>query len=395
MVEPGVFTGWMEPRLPEYLDRLRALVNLDCGTDNKTGVDEVGRIFREYLRASGATLEEFSLSQYGDCCLATWRGRGKLRLLISGHLDTVYPQGTVAERPMKIEGNQALGPGVSDMKAGLLTGLYAVSALKAVGFDDYQEIKFFLNTDEEVDSPESKKIYQPLAARVDAALVLESARANGDIVSSRKGNATYRVTVRGRQAHAGVEMEKGANAIVELARIIHDLTSLNQMHPGTTLNVGSIGGGTRSNVVPDYAWAEVDSRFLTFESGKALDRAVKEVAKSASVPGTQIELSGGITKGPMEKTTATGFLVELAKRVGAQLGIHFDDVQTGGTSDGNFIGELGIPTLDGLAPIGGRDHSPYEYLELDSIVPRTAILAGLIASIAERREDLIALRREV
>lgn len=383
---------WLQDRLPEFLEDLRALVEVDCGTSNKSGVDAVGRIFRQRLRAAGAELTEYPLTKYGDCCQATWRGRGQARLLLLGHLDTVYPDGTAAARPMRIESGRILGPGVNDMKAGLLAGLYAIRALRQAGFDNYAELHFFVNSDEEVDSPASRHLYQPLAAQMDAALVLESARANGDIVSARKGCSLYEITVHGRQAHAGVEPQRGANAILELARCIQELHALNRPEQGTTLNVGVISGGTRSNVVPDRAWAEVDARFLSKQAGQLLDQSVHQIASRTRVAGTSIEIAGGVQKGPMEKTAATAFLVELAQGVAAQLEFTFSDVQTGGTSDGNFVGEMGIPCLDGLGPVGGFDHSPDEYLELESILPRTALLAGLIEAIAERRSSLVAIR---
>lgn len=383
---------WLQAHLPEFLDDLRALVSIDCGTTNKAGVDAVGRLFRDRLRAAGFELTEFPLTDYGDCLLATLRGSGRARILLLGHLDTVYPDGTVAERPMRIEGRRIFGPGANDMKAGLLAGLYAVRALQHVGFRDFARIEFFVNTDEEVGSPASQPLYREVAAQADAALVVEAARSDGNIVSARKGGATYRFTVHGRQAHAGVEPEKGANAIVELARCIQELTALNGLHPGTTVNVGVIGGGTRSNVVPDLAWAEVDARFVTAEAGQALDQAIRQVAARSTVPGIRIEVTGGKEKAPMEKTAASTYLVELARGVAGQLGFTFQDVQTGGMSDANHIAELGVPTLDGLGPVGGHDHSPDEYLELDSIVPRTALLAGLIAAIATNRERLWAIR---
>lgn len=393
MTHTQAMTTWLQERLPKFLDDLRALVNVDCGTSNKAGVDVVGRLFRDRLRAAGFELTEFPLAEYGDCCLATLRGTGQARILLVGHLDTVYPDGVAAERPMRIEGRRILGPSVSDMKAGLLAGLYAVRALQHAGLRDFGRIDFFVNTEEEVGSPASQPLYLPVAMQADAALVLESARASGDIVSARKGGAVYRFTVLGHQAHAGVEPEKGANAIVELTRCIQELTALNGLHPGTTVNVGVIGGGTRSNVVPDLAWAEVDARFSTVEAGLVLDRAIRQVAMQPQVPGTRIEVSGGVEKGPMEKTAATAYLVDLARDVAGQLGFTFQDVQTGGMSDGNHIGELGVPTLDGLGPIGGEDHSPNEYLELDSIVPRTALLAGLIAAIAAHRDPLSAISK--
>ena len=386
-------SAWLQGQLPQFLADLQTLVNVDCGTANKAGVDAVGRLFRNQLRRTGCELTEFPLPDYGDCLLATLRGRGTARVLLSGHLDTVYPEGTVALRPMRIEGGRILGPGANDMTAGLLAGLYAMRALQDSGFTDFERIDFFVNTDEEVGSPVSPRLYRDVAIQSDAALVLECGRMNGDIVSARKGCSTYRFTVRGRQAHAGVEPQRGANAIVELARCIHELAALNGLNEGSTVNVGVIGGGIASNVVPDLAWADVDTRFVSAEAGIALDRAVRRIAAQPSVAGTAIEVSGGVERGPMEKTSATAFMVELARGVAAELGFNFADIQTGGASDGNYIAALGVPTLDGMGPVGGYDHSPDEYLELDSIVPRTALLAGLIAAIAANRSELLQNKR--
>ena len=231
MTDIHAIQTWLQAQLPEYLDDLQALVEVDCGTGNKTGVDAVGELFRDRLRAADFELTEFPLTDYGDCCLATLRGTGQARILLLGHLDTVFPDGTVAERPMRFEGRHILGPGVSDMKAGLLTGLYAVRALQHIDFHDFARVDFFVNTEEEVGSPASQRLYRPVAQQADAALVLEAARASGDIVSARKGGGVYQVTVHGRQAHAGVEPEKGANAIVELADCVRELANLNGLNP--------------------------------------------------------------------------------------------------------------------------------------------------------------------
>jgi acetylornithine deacetylase/succinyl-diaminopimelate desuccinylase-like protein len=262
VIQIQAIQAWLQERQDEFLDDLRALVNIDCGTSNKTGVDAVGGLFSDRLRAAGFELTEFPLTEYGDCCLATLNGNGRARILLVGHLDTVYPDGTAAARPMQIEGRRIIGPGVSDMKAGLLAGLYAVRALRHFG---------------------------------------------------------------------------------------------------------------------------------TSGAGNALDRAIRRAGSKSRVAGTRVEITGGIEKNPMEKTAATAYLVELAQGVAAQIGLTFDDVQTGGTSDGNFIAELGLPVLDGMGPIGGDDHSPSEYLEAYSIVPRTTLLAGMIAAIATHRDHLTAI----
>lgn len=383
--------SFLDRQLPRFLSDLGSLVNIDSGSHNKAGVDTVGRLARAKFRGIGCEITEFPVDDYGDCFMATLKGSGQARVLLIGHLDTVYPDGTAAQRPLRFEGGRAYGPGVTDMKAGILAGLHAMAALHATGFTDFAELSFFANTDEEVGSPISRDLYRQPALQSDAVLVLEAARANGDIVSARKGGGTYYLTVRGRAAHAGVEPEKGANAILELAHQVVALQALNGLSPGTTVNVGVIQGGTRSNVVPEEATAEIDVRFVTRQAMEELDRAIRGQVAHTTVPGTRIKLRGN-HKGPMERTTAIGLLVELAQQAAHQLGFEIRDTSTGGTSDANFTAALGIPTLDGLGPIGGADHSPGEYLELNSIVPRTALLAKLIMLICRERERLLQAR---
>lgn len=384
--------AFLQEQLPTYLSDLEALVNVDCGTDHKPGVDAVGEMMQVWLEALDCSITRFPQTDYGDCLLTTLEGSGQARVLLIGHLDTVYPTGTVAERPLRFDGNRAIGPGVSDMKAGLLTGLYALKALRAAGFDDFAEIGFFLNTEEEVGSPVSRSLYARAAQQADIALVLEAARANGDIVGSRKGGGKYTLTVHGRAAHAGVEPERGANAIVELAHQIQGLWALNGLHAGTTVNPGIVQGGTRTNVVPDFARVEVDVRVGAPEAIEPLDRAIHRLAARPQVAGTRVEVEGGVSVPPMPHTPAIAFLAQLAQSAARELGFEIGIAHTGGTSDANYVAASGTPVLDGLGPIGGLDHSPDEYLEVDSIVPRTALLVRLIQSVCSNRGDLTAIR---
>lgn len=381
-------TEFLDHHLSDYLADLERLVNIDCGTHNKAGVDAVGAMVREMLEARNWSVQVHPQAQYGDCLEARLAGQGRARIMLLGHLDTVYPDGTAAERPLRFEDDRALGPGVSDMKSGLLTGIYAVDALLTAGFRGFSELIFFINSEEEVGSPVSTPIYTHIAQaqKLDAALVLEAARANGDIVSARKGGGEFHIRVTGREAHAGVEPEKGANAIVELAHQIQAITALNGLNPGTTVNVGVIRGGTRPNVVPAFAEAEVDVRVVEAVGIAALENAVAKLAKDTVVPGTKVEISGGVSKPPMEKTPAVAFLVELAQQAARRLGFEVQDTLTGGMSDANSLAAIGVPVLDGLGPIGGDDHSPHEYLDVTSIVPRTAMLALLIQAIAQHAD---------
>jgi glutamate carboxypeptidase len=367
----------------KYMRDLESLVNLDCGTHNKAGVDTVSTIIQERFREFGAEVTVFPQEQYGDCVYGRWHGKGTARIFLIGHMDTVYPDGTAAQHPLHREGSLLKGPGVSDMKSGLLSAVYAAHAVVQSGFENFAEIGVFCNSEEEVGSPISRDVYAPFARGANAALVLEGGRSNGNIVSSRKGVGRFTVTVRGRSAHAGVEPEKGANAIVALARYIEAIQALNGMRDGLTVNVGVVNGGTKANVVPDFAQAEVDIRIIRTEDGVALEKAIREIVAREMVKGTTAEVYG-VIRATMEKTPHIAHLAELAMQAASELGFKTQDQATGGGSDGNYIAALGTPTLDGLGPVGGDDHNVLtEWLDYDSILPRTAMVAKLIVAVCE------------
>jgi len=293
---------------------------------------------------------------------------------------------------MRFEGPKIIGPGVCDMKGGLLVGMYALRALQMANFREVAEIAFFFNSDEEIGSPGSRPLYEQIARGMDSALVLESARANGDIVSARKGSGEFNLRVTGKAAHAGVEPEKGANAVVELAHQIIALQELNGLAPGVTVNPGVISGGTVSNVIPAEAWVIVDVRAINPAGAEAITQAITTLPARTTIPGTHVELTGAFTYPPMARTPAVHLLTELARDSARELGFEINDVATGGASDANVLASLGLPVLDGLGPIGGLDHSPDEYIEADSFAPRAAMVAGLIQRILSE-EKLKELRR--
>jgi glutamate carboxypeptidase len=364
-----------------FLSDLATLVNVDCGTHNKAGVDYVGEWISARCAAWDWEVERFPLPEYGDCLVARLLGDGAGHILLMGHMDTVYPDGTAVARPMRFEGPKIIGPGICDMKGGLLVGMYALRALQAANFRDFAEIAFFFNSDEEIGSPGSRPIYQPIARGRDSALVLESARANGDIVSARKGSGEFNLRVTGKAAHAGVEPEKGANAVVELAHQIIALQELNELTPGATVNPGVIGGGTVSNVIPAEAWVSLDIRATDPDGAEAIIQALTSLSARTTLPGTRAEITGTFSYPPMARTPAVLLLAELARDSARELGFEINDVATGGASDANVLASLGVPVLDGLGPIGGLDHSPDEYIEADSFAPRAALVAGLIQRI--------------
>jgi glutamate carboxypeptidase len=372
----------LEKRLAAYLDDLRSLVNLDSGTYDREDVAEVGRWLADRISSwRGATTEIHHSEQFADSFSVTLSGQGTRRVMLLGHFDTVFPHGTAAARGFRIESNRALGPGTCDMKGGLLAAINAVEALESLHFDQYQVLRCVFTSDEEIGAPSSRDFLQNMAEGMDAVLVLEAGRENGDIVGARSGGGFYRLEVHGRSAHAGVEPQKGRSAALSLCRQVIALQAENDFAQGRTVNVGTITSGSRPNVVPDLAVAEVDLRART---QLGMDRLLQE-AEAALARAVDPDITYTWTpvqfRPPWERNERTARLITLAESVASQLGFALAAAATGGTSDGNFTAAIGVPTLDGLGPVGGLDHSPFEYIDVTSIVPRTALLAGLIASI--------------
>jgi len=373
---------YLSTRLDAYIEDLRLLSGIDCGTHDKQGVDRVGAWVLARCAANGWTTRLHPRPKGGDIVEATIRGDGHRRLLLLAHMDTVYPDGVAAARPIRIDGDILLGPGTADMKAGLLAGIYALEALRAVDPLPFAEVVYLFTADEETGSVESRALIEETARACDAALVLEAARATGAIVGARKGVWEYELRVQGRSAHAGVEPEKGRNALLEMAHQIVALQGLNGVIPGVTVNVGVAGGGTATNVVPEAATIHVEARAFEPEDLRAIDARIRAIAATPTVPDTATELS--VRKGfpPMPRTPATEQLAAMAAGIAAELGFPLDAVSTGGASDASLVAGAGIPVLDGLGPIGGDDHSPREWIAVSSIVPRVTLLAALIARVA-------------
>ena len=397
MTLPDGLQAAVAARYPRFADDLASLVNIDCGSYTPAGVDEIGRWVSAYLEGMGADVEvrPDPTGRYGSTIVGTFSGTtGGSRVLLIGHMDTVFDPGTAAARPFRIDDGVAYGPGVTDMKSGLIAGLYALRAILAeVRELPFERLTFIANPDEEIGSPSSSEHIRAAAADVDAALVLECARANGDIVSARKGILDTRIAITGRAAHAGVEPEKGRSAILEAARVVRGLHALNGRWEGVTVNVGKIGGGTRPNVVAERCDLEVDVRSTTADGLREVEAAIREIAAASEVPDTSVEVEVRVGWLPMEKLERSGRLVDHAQAIASRLGFDVKDTSTGGASDANTTSGMGVPSLDGLGPIGGNDHSPAEYLDVDSIVPRTTLLAGLLLAIA-RDPDVLAWRED-
>jgi glutamate carboxypeptidase len=366
---------------PAFLADLERLVNLDCGSYTRDGVNEVAAWVAAFLARLGGevTRHPDPDGTLGDTVEAVFRGEpAGPRALLIGHTDTVFPEGTAAARPFAIADGIARGPGVTDMKSGLLTLLYGLEAALTVGPPPFERLTVIANPDEEIGSPASTPHIERVARASDVAFSLECARANGDIVSSRKGTGDYVITVNGRAAHAGVEPEKGRSAILAAAHLVVGLHGLNGRWPGVTCNVGVIEGGIRPNVVAERAVLQVDLRAVDRASMEAADAAIRALAAAPAVPEVTIDVDLRHRHWPMEKLPGAGRLVELTQGLAGDLGFEVRDTATGGASDANTTAGLGVPSLDGLGPIGGMDHSPAEWLDLTSVVPRTVLFAALL-----------------
>jgi glutamate carboxypeptidase len=342
----------------------------------------MARVLTTHMRDMGLEVTLIERQQWGNDLYGVALGQGGSNVLLITHMDTVYPVGTASAHPVVVEDDTMYGPGVSDMKGGILNGLYAIQALLALGYRSFGEIRLLCVSDEEIPVRHCRDIMRAACRESQAALGLEAARANGALVSARKGGACYTLTARGHSAHAGVEPEKGRNAIIELAHQLLQFASLNGWREGLTINPGVITGGTMSNVIPDYAQIDFDVRYLHTEDRIALEERWREMMQAQRVQGVELNLEVPAEYGePLVLTPKSPKLVKLAQEVAALLGFSVDHVATGGGSDGNLAAQYGVPVLDGLGPVGGLDHSPDEYLLINSVAPRPALLAGLIATL--------------
>lgn len=379
----------LKRRFDEYVGVLQQLVNIDSGSFSPEGVNRMADFCESRFDDMGWTVERIphdpagQEGRLGDLVIGRSPENDGPRVLIIGHTDTVFDDGTAAERPFSIQGEHAHGPGVSDMKSGLLSGFFALEALQELALP-LGNVTYLCNPDEEIGSPFSGPHIKELARSADVALVLESGREDGSVVSQRKGVVDFTIDIKGVAAHAGVEPERGRSALVEAAHLTLALHALNDRWPGVTVNVGTLNGGTRSNVVAERAGLVVDVRS---PEGETLDAAYAEIERTCASPTTpdvSIHAVGRRWHRPMEKSEASRRLVDAAREIAAEIGWDLVDLATGGASDACTTSAAGVPTLDGLGPVGGGDHSPVELIDLTSVVPRATLLAGLVARVSER-----------
>ena len=301
------------------------------------------------------------------------------RILILGHTDTVHPRGTLAERPWREAGGRIYGPGVFDMKAGCALALEALRARGQLAAGGARPVVLLLTCDEEAGSMSGRALVEEEARRAEYVLVLEPPAPGGRVKTARKGTGYFRLAVEGVAAHAGLEPEKGASAVLEIARQIERLHALNDAARGTTVNVGVVCGGTRSNVVAAEARAEVDVRFGTLEEARRIEEAIR--ALRPFDPRTSLKFEGGVNRPPLERTPAVARLYEHARRQASLLGFELGEASVGGASDGNFAAACGAPVLDGLGVEGDGAHADHEHIVADNVVSRGALLASLLATL--------------
>ncbi|WP_441248837.1 M20 family metallopeptidase [Kitasatospora sp. McL0602] len=393
--DTSVLLALAEQRLGSYLDGLAELVAIDSGSYTPDGVNRVADWTAARLAALGFRVERIAVPpahghRSGDVLVARRSGSlpvadGGRRILLAAHMDTVFEDGTAAERPLRVDGPRAYGPGASDDKGGLLAGLTALEVLHAAGLDGYAEVVFLATPDEEIGSPASRSVTERTARGMHYALALECARENGDLVVARKGVADYVLTVSGRAAHAGVEPDRGANAALAAAHLVVALQALNGRLDDVTVNVGVIRAGDRANIVCPAAELRVEVRSATgagLERGRA---ALEEAAVHTRIPGTSVRVELLEVCQPMEDTPGARRILAHALRAGEQLGLVFGAAATGGVGDANLIAGAGVPVLDGLGPVGGADHTPQEWLDVTTVPARVALLAALIVRLGDER----------
>jgi glutamate carboxypeptidase len=369
---------------PQMLEMIAQLVGTESPTEDRLAVNRCVGLVEGWIKSIGGDSKRSKQTSAGDLLIGRFgpaRSREK-PLMLLGHLDTVWPLGTLSRMPFRLRAGRAWGPGVLDMKAGVVMALSALRVLLEAGQLD-RPVIFLLNSDEETGSQCSRVLTETLAKKSGAVFVLEPAQGiPGAYKTARKGVAHYRLKVHGVAAHSGVDFAHGHSAVLELGRQIERASAFTSSARGITVNAGVIGGGTRSNVVPAEAWAEFDVRIAKAVDVGRVDRkfnALRAVDRQCS-----LEVAGGLNRPPMERTPGTVTLFRRAATIAKGLGFQLHEAATGGGSDGNFTSALGIPTLDGMGAVGEGAHADRESILLDALVPRTALLTAMIGGLSLR-----------
>lgn len=375
---PQQLVEYLRSRTFGLMEELGQWIEIESYSHDITAVDWMINVVGQRLLMLGAEVHLLHGAPQADHLLASWQGEGE-PILIVGHVDTVYPPGTTRRFPFRLDGDNVRGPGVSDMKGCVLLACAALEALRVHERWTKRPLRFLVTSDEELGSPTSRMYIEQLAQGSRAALIIESAGDGGFLKVWRKGVSIYELTAHGRASHAGVAPELGISAIHELAHQIATVVQLANPEIGTTVNIGTIEGGTAGNVVPAKAQCSIDVRALTQSESERVDAGLR--ALQPYLPGANLTLSGGINRPPMEQTDANMDVYTQAAAIAQEIGFEVTHGGTGGGSDGNFTSAIGVPTLDGLGGVGSGSHSLDEWFSVTEFAPRAAMLARLIETL--------------
>ena len=378
-VDVAALHRWLDARRPQLVDDLVAYVELETPSDDlallKKGLAHVEEWLAERL-GPPADRAHHESGEHGDVVVLEYAGTGDRPLTLLAHYDTVWSAGTLDGWPVRVDGDRVSGPGVFDMKAGLVQAAWAVRALRAADVP-HPPLRLLLNGDEEVGSRFSRPLIEQACADAAAVLVFE-ASADGALKTGRKGVGIFEVAARGVEAHAGLDPESGASAVDEIARLVLRLHAASDPAAGTTVNVGVVRGGTRSNVVAGTAHADVDVRVRSVAAQEHIDALLQGLAPHD--PRAEVAVRGGWNRPVMEPNAAISSVFALARRAAEQLGVELRETSVGGASDGNFAAAMGLPVLDGLGAVGGGAHARHEHVTVSGMVERSAVAAAVIAA---------------
>jgi len=378
---PKEFLRRLKPRLPQMLAMLRQFVGAESPSLEKAAADRCCGLIAEAWRKDGVRIERLAQKHRGDHLrIAHWpvRSRPTGQLLVLGHYDTVYSTGTLRKMPFRISRGKAYGPGIFDMKTGIVQALFALRALQEINAELRKRLVFLWTSDEEIGSESSRKLLEAEARRSDAVFVLEpSFGPRGLLKTARKGVGIAELTVHGRASHAGLAPQEGINAIHELAQQLARIEKWNDLRRGVTINAGVIEGGSRSNVIPERARAALDLRALRASDMRSLERRLHSLR--AMRQGARLEITGGFDRPPLERKMSAALFAR-AKSLAAQMNLPLGECSVGGGSDGNFTAAMGVPTLDGLGAVGDGAHSANEHILVQTMPARAALLASLLAA---------------
>lgn len=375
-------TGWLEQQQPAMVKLLGEIVSIDSGSRNKPGIDAVGAAIRRFLEREGITVETLPQPKHGDCLRALvpsdgTRANSARNILLMGHRDTVFPDGEVARRPFRVENGVATGPGVADMKAGLVMNCFVLAAFRRFGGAPGPLVGLFTG-DEEIGSPEGRPVIEAEAREARVVFNSEPGRVSGNVVSGRKGGVFMLMHITGKAAHSGGNFSDGISAIEELARKIQAIHALTDLGRGITLNIGLVSGGQSVNTVAPWAEGEIDLRYIEPKDRRDVMARLEAIVAQSYVPGTTATLS---IKGeflPLNATEASKQLLEIYQHAARSSGFSATGEFTGGCADSGFTAAVGAPTICAVGPVGGKAHSPEEFLRLDSLVPRASAVVRTI-----------------